>query len=165
MIPYGASIIAIDPKNNKIVGATLAGPNEADEVEKMIAESKKYESSSKKWSEMLLLLAHLEGNANIYERYNVDRALKIHVLGVNTAYRGKSIGRNLMKKCCDVGKSLGYPLVTVDCSSVFSIKIAENLGMECINQMAYSDFKDKNGKQLFKPPAPHTYIKTFIQIL
>lgn len=163
VIPYGATIIAIDPTQDKIVGAVLAGPIKPEEAEDMIEESK--HCKTKKWSEILRLLAHLEERANIYERYNVTKALHIHVLGVDGQTRGKSIGIKLMKKCFEVGKSLGYPLVSVDCTSVYSIKIAEKLEMECIGKLAYSDYKDCNGLQLFQPPLPHVNIKTFAKIL
>lgn len=164
VIPEGASIIAIDPlENNKIIGAILAGVIEPGEADHMIEESKQCESS--KWSEILLLLAHLERNANIYERYKIDKALHIHVLGVDSHYRGKSIGVNLMQKCFDAGKSLGYKLVTVDCTSVFSIRIAEKLQMENIYTLAFNDYKDKNGRQVFCPPLQHSHIKTFAKTL
>lgn len=167
VIPYGASIVAVDPlENDRIVGALLAGPIEPGEAELMVEESKRCESENKKWSEILLLLAHLEENANIYERYNINKALHVHVLGVESAYRGRSIGVNLMKNCFDVGKSLGYPLVTVDCTSIFSQRIAEKLQMENIYTLAFNDYKDKKtGKQVFNPPQQHTHIKTFTKIL
>lgn len=166
VIQYGVSIVAIDPaKNDKIVGAILVGPIQPNEAQDMLEESIRCECENKKWSEILQLLAYLCENSNVFKRYNVDRALHIHVLGVDTAYRGKSLGQNLMQKCFDVGKSLKYPLVTVDCTSVFSIRIAEKLQMECIHQVAFSDYKDKNGRQIFNPPSPHAYIKTFTKVL
>lgn len=166
VIEQGTSIIAIDPSNeNKIVGAILSGPIEPDEAHHMIEESERCQNNNKKWSEILLLLAYLEENANIYKRYNVEKSLHIHVLGVDSQYRGRSIGVNLMQECFANGKSLGYPMVKADCTSVFSIQIAEKLQMECIYQLAYSDYKDNHGKQLFKPPSPHTHIKTFVKML
>lgn len=160
VIPHGTTIIAIDPaQNHKILGACLTGPIQPGEAMEMIEESK--QCKSKKWSDILQLLAYLEESANIYERYNVTKALHVHVMGVDRQMRGKSIGIRLMEKCFEVAKSLGYPLITVDCTSVYSIKIAEKLNMECIVQLAYSDYK--NGQ--FRPPMPHTHIKTFAKVL
>lgn len=164
IIHYGATIIAIDPMcNNQIVGALIAGPIGPNEANDMIEEAKYCES--KKWSEILQLLAYLEQHANIYERYNIDKALHIHVMGVDRQLRGKSIGIKLMNKCMEIGKKLNYPVVSVDCTSIYSIKIAEKLQMECIGKLAYTDYKDVNGIQLFRPPLPHTHIKTFAKIL
>lgn len=167
VIEDGASIIAVDPaKNDKVIGAILAGPIEPHEVEHLQHESKRCaENNSMKWSQILQLLAHLAECANVFERFNVDKSLHIHVMSVDAAYRGKSIGKNLMEKCIEAGKSLGYPLISTDCTNVFSIKIAEKLGMECVNTLAFSDYKDENGQQLFKPPLPNTHIKTFIKVL
>lgn len=166
VISHGASVIAVDlMKNDRIVGVILAGPIEPAEADLMLEEAKQCENDNKKWSEILLLLAYLEKNANIYERYNIKKALHIHVLGVDSQYRGKSIGAHLMQKCFDVGKQLGYPLVSVDCTSIFSIRIAEKIQMECIQTLPYKDYTDKNGRQLFNPPSPHTQIKTFAKLL
>lgn len=166
VITYGASLIAIDPMNDdKLVGVILSGPIGPAEADLMMEESKRCENDNKKWSEILLLLAYLERNANIYERYNVNKALYVHNLGVHTQYRGKSIGFNLMQKTLDLAKSLGYPLVTADCTSVFSIRIAEKLQMECLQTVPYKDYTDENGRQIFNPPLPHTQIKTFAKYL
>lgn len=167
VIADSASIVACDPINNgKIVGALMAGLIETDEVHHIMDMAKESElNNNRKWSEILLLLGHLAQCSNIFQRYNVNRSLHIHVMSVDTAYRGKSIGTYLMEMCFNVGKSLGYPIVSADCTNVFSIKIAEKLGMDCVNVMAFSEYKDNNGKQLFNPPLPHTHIKTFVKIL
>lgn len=167
VIDDGASIIAVDTtKNDRIIGAIMAGPIESDEVKHLQVESKRCEeNNSKKWSQILLLLAHLAECANVFERFHIEKSLHIHVMSVDTGYRGKSIGTNLMEKCMEAGKSLGYSLVSTDCTNIFSIKIAEKLDMQCINTLAFCDYKDNNGKQLFKPPLPNTHIKTFIKVL
>lgn len=164
IIPYGVSIVAIDPKcNNQIVGAALAGSIGPSEADDMVTEAE--HCTDKKWQEILYLLAHLERNANLYERYGVEKALHVHVMGVDRNARGKSIGIKLMRKCMENGKALGYPVISLDCTSIFSIRIAEKLQMECVGKLAYADYTDANGKQLFRPPQPHTHIKTFAKLL
>lgn len=167
VIADNASVVAVDPQTDgKIIGALMAGPIETDEVHHIMDMAAESESNNnRKWSQILLLLGHLAQCSNIFQRYNVDRSLHIHVMSVDTAYRGKSIGTYLMQMCFDVGKSLGYPIVSADCTNVFSIKIAEKLGMDCVNEMAFSDYKDIHGKQLFNPPLPHTHIKSFVKVL
>lgn len=167
LINDGASIIAVDlSKKNQIIGALMAGPIKPDEAEELHKESERCaHSNNGKWAEILLLLSHLAENSNVFERFNVDKSLHIHVMSVDYEYRGKSIGTNLMRKCFEVGKQLGYQVVSADCTNVFSIKIAEKLGMQCIYELAFSDSKDCNGKQLFNPPSPNTTIKTFAIIL
>jgi len=161
-IAYGSTIVAtVD--GGQLVGVLLSSPIAPDDAAEMIEEAGKCQS--KKWSEILLLLAHLETTANVCARFNVPWTLHIHVMGVDKRFRGNSIGVNLMTKCMEIGKELGYPIATVDCTSVFSINIAEKLGMECIGVLAYEDYTDDIGKQIFRPPAPHTHIKTFAKLL
>lgn len=164
LIPYGLSIVAIDSqRNNEIVGVTLAGPIGPSEADDILAEAER--CTDKKWQDILYLLAHLERNANLYQRYGVDKALHVHVMGVDRHARGKSIGTKLMGKCMENGKAVGYPVISLDCTSIFSIRIAEKLQMECVGKLAYADYTDANGKQLFRPPSPHTHIKTFAKLL
>lgn len=166
VIEDGASILAIDStKNDKIVGAIMAGPIQSDEMEQLIAEARQCDKDNQKWSQILRFLAHLAQGSNIFKRYNVDKSLHIHAVSVDTAYRGKSIGTNLTQHCLARAKSLGYPIVSADCSNVFSIKMVEKLGMNCINVQAFSDYKDLNGRQVFNPPLPNTHIKTFVKVL
>lgn len=165
LIEEGVSIVALD-QNKKIVGCLMAGSIGEDEAEKLLEESKEMESKSKKWSEILRLLTYLEERSDVCKRYKVNKALYIHAMGVDKQMRGKSIGKNIMKKCFEEAKSLGYPLVSLDCTSVYSIQIAEKLQMDCVGTLAYADYKDCNGdKQLFNPPSPHTHIKTFAKLL
>lgn len=167
VISDGASIVAIDSVNNgKIIGALMAGHIETNESELILAAAKKFElNNNRKWSEILLLVGHISQCAKICQRYNVNKSLQIHAISVDAAYRGKSIGTNLMKMCFNVGKSLEFPIVSIDCTSVFSIKMAEKLDMDCVNVQAFKDFKDNNGRQIFNPPLPNTHIKSFVKIL
>lgn len=162
-IEYGSTIVATVDDDDQLVGVLVSSPKEPDDAEHMIEEAA--QCQSKKWSEILVLLAHLETRANVCARFNVPQTLHIHVMGVDKRFRGNSIGVNLMKKCMEIGKELGYPIATVDCTSVFSINIAEKLGMECIGVLAFEDYIDDIGKQIFRPPAPHTHIKTFAKLL
>lgn len=164
LIPFGATIVALDERN-QMVGCLLSGPSDATEAASMYAEAKRIESKDKKWSEILRLLAYLEERANLYERYNITKSLYVSAMGVDRQMRGNAIGSNLLVKCFEIGKVMGYPLVSLDCSSIYSIRIAEQLQMECVGQLAYSDYRDSNGRQLFEPPAPHTHIKTFVKVL
>lgn len=164
LIPFGATIVALDERD-QIVGCLSSGPSNADEAASMYKESERIESKDKKWSEILRLLAFLEERANLYERYNITKSLYVSAMGVDRRMRGNAIGSNLLRKCFETGKMMGYPLVSLDCSSVYSIRIAEQLQMECVGQLAYNDYKDSHGRQLFNPPAPHTHIKTFAKVL
>lgn len=164
VIPHGTTIIAYEPsQNDRMVGVVLSGPIGPNEATEMIEEAAR--CKSKKWAIILRLLAYLSENAKIYERFNVSKALHIHVLGVDRQMRGKSIGAALIRKCFEAAKAMGYPIVSADFSGVFSIKIAEQLQMNCVFELAYTDYKDEYGKQILQPPLPHTHVKTFVKFL
>ncbi len=154
LLPMGSSIVATDSeRNDQIVGALIAGPVEPSEAEEMLEQAKL--CKDKKWSEILYLLAYLDMQANIYKRYNVDRALYVHAIAVDDQTRGQAIGAKMMEKCMEIGKAMGYSLLSGDFTSVYSIRMAEKLDMDCVGDLAYEDYKDDDGNQLFRPPVPH----------
>lgn len=145
-IEHGTSILAIDYDTKNIAGAMLSSPMVPGDAEKIIEEATR--CSNKKWSDILLLLAHLEQKANVCERYNVKRALLMNVLSVDKHMRGHSIGVNMMHKCMELGKQMSYAVARIDCTSAYSIRIAEKLNMECVSEMAYADYRDDMGEQI-----------------
>ena len=102
---------------------------------------------------------------DVWQLTGADRALHIHLLAVDLAFRGRGIGRALMEKARDIAASEKYPLLFVICSSFFSARAAENMGMKCIYSMPYSEYKDEQGEPIITPPYPHQEIKILIQQL
>jgi arylalkylamine N-acetyltransferase len=162
-IPHKTVLVAVDDETGKIVGALNAGPIEHGDADAMIEDAKT--ADTKKWRDIMLLLAYLEKKADVLHRFGFERALHIHALGVDSSYRGQKIGEKLFAACFDSGKHLGYPMVSTDCTSVFSINIAERLGMECIETTTYSEYNESIGEDLFKGIEPNTSIKTFVKLL
>lgn len=162
LIPSGTSIVAIDT-DNQIIGVKLAGPAKPGDAEEMLNEAKL--CKDKKWSEILNLLAYVEIQANVFERYNVDRALYMQIISVHSKFRGKSIALKMTEKCMDIGRKLGYQLAKCICTSIYAAQFSEKLQMDCVYELAYKDYKDNSGKQVFHPPSPHTHIKAYAQRL
>lgn len=163
LLNYNTTIVAVNSITNEIVGIILSGPlNSNDPIDTIKASE---QMKDKKWSEILKLLGTLALTANVCERFNVNKSLHMQVLAVNPKMRGQSIGLKLFIECMENGKQMGYKLASADCTSVYSIKLAEKLNMEEIQTLKYSDYLDNNGKQIFNPPLPHLCIKTFIKKL
>lgn len=154
-------LIAIEKESGKIVGALSAGPIEPGDADQMIEDSKTTES--KKWSEIMLFLAFLEKKSDVLNRFNVNTCLHIHAVGVSSEFRGNKIGEKLFSACFDNAKRLKYKLVSADCTSIFSIKIAERLGMECVSIVTYDEYNKSIGEELFHPTAPNLEIKSFVK--
>lgn len=154
-------LIATDDETGTIAGALVAGPIEPGDADAMEEAAKTTETV--KWRDISLLLAYIEKKADVLHRFGLPRALHVHALGVHHGYRGQRIGEKLFDSCFENAKRLNYSMVTTDCTSVYSIKIAERLGMECVSLVTYDEYNQKIGKHLFQPHQPNVEIRTFIK--
>ncbi|XP_061393500.1 arylalkylamine N-acetyltransferase-like 2 [Musca vetustissima] len=163
-INHGTCLMAINTETESIVGAVLAGPKGPDEAEHLFEEAAAEGQS--KWGIILKFLAGVERDANVFQRYGVQKALHAHVLGVDGEMRGKNIGGRLMSELMRLGKKLGYEILTADCTSYYSARLCERLGWECINAAYYADYVDDvNKKPVFVVQPPHDCCRTFAQRL
>lgn len=158
-IKHGTVLISTD--GDRITGAIVAGPIEHGDADAMIEAAKTTETE--KWRDISLLLAYIEKKADVLHRFQLPTALHVHALGVHHDYRGQKIGEKLFNSCFDNAKRLNYSMVTTDCTSIFSIKIAERLGMECVSSVTYDEYNASIGEDLFKPQEPNLEVKTFIK--
>ncbi|XP_053957127.1 arylalkylamine N-acetyltransferase 1-like [Anastrepha ludens] len=143
----------------RVVGVLISGPKDQHEAEHLFEEAARFGPT--KWGIALKFLARAEENSNVYERYSVTKALHIHILAVDTNLRGRSIGVRLVDELKRLGRQLDYPLLTLDCTSYYSAKLCERLGMDCVNVEKYQNYLDNEGKPIFRPPPPHKCLKTF----
>jgi GNAT superfamily N-acetyltransferase len=160
-IVHETVLMAFDDVTGKIVGVLIAGPVEHGDADEMIEAAKTTET--KKWRDISMLLAYIEKKADVLKRFNLDQALHIHVLGVDREYRGQRIGQQLFSYCFENAKRLNYKMVATDCTSVYTIKIAERLGMENVSSMTYDEYNQQLGENLFRPEKPNTEIITFVK--
>jgi GNAT superfamily N-acetyltransferase len=161
-IAHETVLIALDDKNDKVIGACIAGPKEAGDAEKMLEESEK---SEKKWGDIQKLVAYIGKKADVFGKFNVEKALYCHALAVHRDYRGNKIGQKLFEKSFENAKKLNFKILFADCTSVFSIKISEQVGMECVSTVTYDEFNKVIGQELFLSHPPNTQIKTFVKRL
>lgn len=154
-------LIATDDETGTVVGALNAGPIEHGDADAMIEAAKTTET--KKWREIMLLLAYIEKKADVLQRLQISNALHIHALGVHSDYRGQRIGEKLFNFCFDNAKRLNYPMVTTDCTSIYSIALAERCGMERVSLVTYDEYNKSIGEELYQPKAPNFEIVTFVK--
>lgn len=151
--------IATDEESGKIVGVIVAGPIEPGDADAMIEAAKTTET--KKWRDISLLLAYIEKKADVLRRFDKSIGLHVHALGVHSQFRGHRLGEKLFNSCFDNAKRLNYSMVTADCTSIYSSRIAEKLGMESVSLMTYDEYNESIGEKLFQPTEPNVSIKTF----
>ncbi|KAJ9595628.1 hypothetical protein L9F63_013180 [Diploptera punctata] len=158
----GKSLLALS-KSGQIIGVCLNG----EDTPGMIKNRKDYMSrqTCNSYSRILDFLNKVEHSVDVWKLTGADRALHIHLLAVDLAFGGRGIGRALMERTRDIAQSAKYPLLYVLCSSFFSAKAAEKMGMKCIYSLPYSAYTDDTGKPYITPPFPHTQVKILIQQL
>lgn len=64
----------------------------------------------------------------------------------------------------NLAREKGIKMVTGCCTSNFSARAFEKLGMKCVYELKYTDYK-VNGIQVFNPGDPHTAVKIYVQML
>lgn len=157
------SIVAVDEATNRIVGACIAGVDTRNDIENIIDEAKK--TANKKWSQFLQLYARIRHESKIFEKFNVDESFHVHALVVDANYQNNSIGTKLMEGCFKLAESLDYKICSVNCSSIYTSKIATKLNMQCIGSIAMDSVMDEDERRLIYPPEPHTHIISYAKRL
>lgn len=156
-------LLAIDEEKKKIVGVLIAGPIEHGDADKMLENAEFCET--KKWSDISKILAYIEKKADVLGKFNLEEAVHCHAVGVHHDYRGNRIGLKLFEKFFDVAKALDYQLLSVDCTSIFSNRICEQLEMDLVSSVSYDEYNMKIGEKLFKSIEPNTEIRTYVKKL
>lgn len=140
-----------------IIGCRLAYPSTKDEAEEGIQKSPPVTNFEK----IVAFLGMLEAKANIFQRFNVERIAQGHMLSVHENFRGKGIAKQLYVENIELARKLGYPIYVCDCTSLFSAKLCEKLGMELTATMQFDEFADANGNAYYQPPPPHDYARSY----
>lgn len=160
-LPHGNIIFAVDSSNSQIAGLASFGKITKNYSRETWDESET--TTNRKWRDILKFMYHIESKSNVCERFGVSEALHLHGVTVDKTYRGRSIGKLLFLECFNIAKSRNYQLVSADCTSVYSIHIAQSVGMELVSTVTYDEYHDKIGDKIFSPIQPHTEIKTFVK--
>lgn len=105
-------------------------------------------------------LAYINAKSNLRQRFNVDECFHIEIVGIHQDYREQQIGSKLFEAGIGLAKSKNSKIVSVDCTNIYTSKIAEKQGMECVSTVSYDEYNDHLGKCLFVPIPPHTEIKS-----
>ncbi|XP_070070194.1 arylalkylamine N-acetyltransferase-like 2 [Drosophila takahashii] len=159
MIAQGTCLLALDENNGgRLVGFVLAGAQFPEDVEQHRIGAEKMDQNT--WGNTSRMLSKIEREANIFERFGVSKVLYSHITSVATSMRGRGLGSRLAATLMDVGRSKGFPAMVAYCTSFYSARQKEALGMQCVHSLAYADYKDAEGRPIFTPFAPHTMAST-----
>ncbi|XP_016961804.1 arylalkylamine N-acetyltransferase-like 2 [Drosophila biarmipes] len=158
MIAQDTCLVALDEKNGgRLVGVVLAGCQVPQDLEKNRIDAEAMEANF--WGRASIFISQIEREANVFERFGISRVLYSHITSADTSMRGKGLGSRLAATLMEVGRSKGFPAMVAYCTSFFSARQKEALGMQCIHSVAYADYKDAQGRAMFTPDAPHTTVR------
>lgn len=160
-LPYCMSFGAYS--ENILVGVILSSPKDEHEVDHIKSDIDKL--GDVKWATQLRLLYEVEVSANTLKNFREKQSAHVHTLAVHKEYRGKGIAAQLITKSIKMLHNQGFSLLTIDCTSFYSSKVCEKLGMSLINVYPYSRFRDDFGNQVIKPPNIHDAIRTYAKII
>ncbi|XP_039483696.1 arylalkylamine N-acetyltransferase-like 2 [Drosophila santomea] len=155
MISQGTCLVAIDENNGgRLVGLVLAGAQYPEDLEKHRIEAEAMEQNF--WGRVSKFLSKIEREANLFERFGISKLLYSYITTVDVSMRGKGLGSRLAATLMEVGRSKGFPVMVAYCTSFYSARQKEALGMKCVHSLSYADYKDEQGRPIFTPAEPHT---------
>ncbi|XP_060665851.1 arylalkylamine N-acetyltransferase-like 2 isoform X1 [Drosophila nasuta] len=158
MVKQGTCLVAINDENGgDIVGSVLAGCETLSDLQEYYAQVAAMEEGYYKTCTIFEFETKIKGN--YFDRYGVSKVLYSHMTNVDASHRGKGLGARLAAALMELGRSKGFPIMIACCTSLYTARQKEALGMECIYSQAYADYKDANAQVVFNPPAPHTHVR------
>lgn len=156
LIEHGTCLMAIINDTQELAGVALSLSPIHKEVE-----YNQPQSGDPIGVKIEKFLRKLENDADLFQRYKVNRILYLISICVDSEMRGKGIGGQLCNAVTDLAKCSGFELVAADCTSFYSAKILERLGWDCVNTVFYKDYCDDENNPVFQPPPPHQCCKTY----
>ncbi|KAG8230552.1 hypothetical protein J437_LFUL010153 [Ladona fulva] len=172
-LSHGLSLMALS--GGEIVAVTLNGESTPEGSEQLIEEAK--HCTDHKFRKVLNLMVYLDEKTNVFQRFGVDRALEMRILAVDGTWRGRGLATALVRRTLDQCRELGFPLFRVDCSSAFSAKAMERLGLDCIHTTKYEEYLEeedediigapqtKRRRPVFQPSEPHRAVSAYVKVI
>ncbi|KAL5284597.1 hypothetical protein ACFFRR_006724 [Megaselia abdita] len=159
LIKGGTSTVAV--LNGQIVGVRLALPDRKDN-QVSAAFNKKPTSA---YERIFGLVNVLETRSNVFERYKVDLVMQRHGLGVRRNFRGQGIAKRLLEENMKLAKEKGFSVYACDCTSLYSARLCENLGMKQTATLEFTEYCDENGSPYYNPEPPHDLARSYVKRL
>lgn len=148
--------------DDELIGVLLSGKILPDEAERNLESAK--QMASEKCADILRFISYNEWKADFCNKMSVPYCLHIHIISVHTNYQGRGIAKKLFSFCVEIGKIKSFPAFSVDCSSIFTSRIAESFGMTLYSIVTYDEYNKHIGEVKFIPSEPHTVIKSYAKL-
>ena len=110
------------------------------------------------------LVDAINSKFDIFTHYpNIDKYIDGKIASVDLKYRGYQIAKLLTDKSFEYMKKNQIQIFHALCSSHYSARACEKLGLTEIFQLRYADLLDANGKQLLNPAKPHVAARVLVK--
>lgn len=99
--------------------------------------------------------------ANVYEKFDCDAYLRVHILCVHPSYQKKGVGMSLLTTCVHVASTLNMPAIGGVFTSGLSQSLATKLGFDLVSEIRYSRWV-VDDKVVFDDPGKGNYSAAFM---
>ncbi|XP_020810643.1 dopamine N-acetyltransferase-like [Drosophila serrata] len=153
------SLMAVDPDPDccKIAGVVVNGILRPGDTAKALKDLER--SCDLGFRNMFTMIYCLFINNDLFKKFDVDCIFDVRKLSVDSSYRGRGIGNELIKQSMALAKKKGFSLMKTDSTGVYSQKIFHSLGFEVHAEQSYDEYTDDNGQMILPVEAPHTKLE------
>lgn len=107
------------------------------------------------------ILNFMEQKADIFSRYSdIQRYVDGATLSVDPNYRSHGIATQMFQRLIELCKEKELPVLKVFCSSLYTAKLCERLGMTKVYETPFADVK-LDGLPPFDVWEPHTFARNY----
>ncbi|XP_022179917.1 uncharacterized protein LOC111040347 isoform X2 [Myzus persicae] len=158
------TLVAIDKNNNSVASLAINSITKPDNVLRQRA----FADGNKCYIDLynaLRFWTSIQCEPCLFKMLNVDTMWEIKTLATAKQYRNLGLSTAVAKKSFEAALLKDdISVICMDCTNNFSAKIAQNLGMECVVEKHFSEYKDDNGHPWIKniPEPPNDTVKVFI---
>ncbi|KAG8302017.1 hypothetical protein J6590_040293 [Homalodisca vitripennis] len=163
VIPTVVTLWLLQQPNIEVVAVSLNGIQFPGDIKR--EKDKLAKMTDEKFKQIFTLLNNLNESLDLFTKYDVDKIFDARILSVDSGYRGKGLGKEIIRRAEEVASENNFQIMKGDATGAFSQKILLSLGWKLIHELKYVDHLDENGEQIFKPPPPHQSLKIMIKKL
>lgn len=91
-----------------------------------------------------------------------ENVFEVRYLVVDPNHRNNGIATALVSRSKKEAASLGHKFIRIDCTSHFTARIASAVGLQCIYELNYEDYRNLRGENVFSNIMyPHTKVTVY----
>lgn len=155
----GISLVAVH-KSGKLAGVAINTDTSREELKPLCYYSTRHPGPEADILDFYLKVYH---ETDLWRAYGVKNIFECANVAVHPDHSGQGLGRALVLESWLLARDLAYRLLRIDCSSVYTAKIAEKLGWKLAYKIPFADYKADGCNPVFRHVCePHTELKVYV---